>query len=840
MIEDGIQFNLPKNRSSVIKVIGVGGGGSNAVNHMTHVGVNGVDFIVCNTDAQALYHSPVPNKVQLGASLTEGLGAGADPEIGHRAAQESITEITKMLENGTKMCFVTAGMGGGTGTGAAPVIAKAARDMGILTVGIITSPFSFEGNIRATQAEVGIKAMRESVDSLIVINNDKLRQVYGDLGFRNAFSKADEVLAGAAKGIAEVITNHYTQNIDLRDAKTVLENSGSALFGTGTAEGEDRAAVAISAALDSPLLNDNHIKGAKNILLLLTSGEGKHEITIDEIGEITDHIQREAGGNANVIMGIGGQQEEGSKITCTIIATGFPTGKQVLPTDVPEVVVHTLDEKKEEPIVVARPQDKIFETPEEPAAEKQEEPEDRILMDLGDFEEEETPHFGAEKEEELPAEEASEFIAETQQDPIAETTEEEIQEEESISAEALLEEDPRAGFPQIPEEDESIFESSLQGQEFEDEQPMVHVLEWDMEDELDEEEIVAEGSSDEPQLVESETTLEEEIPEIAAETEDTVPVIHTLEDEVEEDTPVLEAQEEETEEPQGGLEVAAWDLFSQAIEPEEEEIELVIVDEVEEEPEVPVNVPEIAAEFEAPAPAPMERPQGMVEQQESTDAAFEEPMPEALEEQAPTIATSTFTLDDIEGDGFALNLEEIEASERPAPQEREAAATETSYEAFDLSLSEVPGLKVKAQQDSIENSFQVPAPEFNSPEIEVEEAEEGPAMQFQVRAAEQIEAPVEEPMPGVDDMDRPISAVKAANAGDFPKKVKERISRLSSYQYQFKSAHQIDEAERIPAYMRQGLDVDMDHKSDEQPSNIGVDAEGNLRTNNSFLHDNVD
>lgn len=811
MIEDGIQFNLPKNRSSVIKVIGVGGGGSNAVNHMTHVGVNGVDFIVCNTDAQALYHSPVPNKVQLGASLTEGLGAGADPEIGHRAAQESIAEITKMLENGTKMCFVTAGMGGGTGTGAAPVIAKAARDMGILTVGIITSPFSFEGNIRATQAEVGIKAMRESVDSLIVINNDKLRQVYGDLGFRNAFSKADEVLAGAAKGIAEVITNHYTQNIDLRDAKTVLENSGSALFGTGTAEGDDRAALAISAALDSPLLNDNHIKGAKNILLLLTSGEGKHEITIDEIGEITDHIQREAGGNANVIMGIGGQQEEGSKITCTIIATGFPTGKQVLPTDVPEVVVHTLDEKKEEPIVVAQPQDKVFETPQEPAAEKQEEPGDRVLMDLGDFEEEETPYFEAEKEE------------------------------ESLSAEALLEEDPRAGFPQIPQEDESIFESSLQGQEFEDEQPMVHVLEWDMEDELDEEDIVAEDTSNEPQLVESEATLEEEITEIAAESEDTVPVIHTLEDEVEEETPVLETQEEETEELQGGLEVAAWDLFSQAIEPEEEEIELVIVDEVEEEPEAPVTVPEVAAEFEAPAPAPMERPQGMVEQQESTDAAFEEPMPETLEEQAPTLATSTFTLDDIEGDGFALNLEEIEASERPAPQEREAAATETTYEAFDLSLSEVPGLKVKAQQDSIENSFQVPAPEFNSPEIEVEEAEEeGPAMEFQVRAAEQIEAPVEEPLPGADDMDRPISAVKAANAGDFPKKVKERISRLSSYQYQFKSAHQIDEAERIPAYMRQGLDVEMDHKSDEQPSNIGVDGEGNLRTNNSFLHDNVD
>ncbi|MDB2597019.1 cell division protein FtsZ [Schleiferiaceae bacterium] len=308
MIEDGIQFNLPKNRSSVIKVIGVGGGGSNAVNHMKNVGVNGVDFIICNTDAQALYHSPVANKVQLGASLTEGLGAGADPEIGRSAAEESIQEIQNILETGTKMCFITAGMGGGTGTGAAPIIAKAAREMGILTVGIVTAPFSFEGKIRAAQAEEGVKAMRDAVDSLIVINNDKLRQVYGDLGFRNAFSKADEVLAGAAKGIAEVITNHYTQNIDLRDAKTVLENSGSALFGTGEGEGTGRAAKAVGAALDSPLLNDNHIKGAKNVLLLLTSGDGDHEVTIDEIGEITDHIQREAGGNANVIMGIGSSE----------------------------------------------------------------------------------------------------------------------------------------------------------------------------------------------------------------------------------------------------------------------------------------------------------------------------------------------------------------------------------------------------------------------------------------------------------------------------------------------------------------------------------------------------
>ncbi|MGB2353744.1 MAG: cell division protein FtsZ, partial [Schleiferiaceae bacterium] len=480
MIEDGIQFNLPKNRSSVIKVIGVGGGGSNAVNHMTRVGVNGVDFIVCNTDAQALYHSPVPNKVQLGASLTEGLGAGADPEIGLKAANESIAEITKMLENGTKMCFVTAGMGGGTGTGAAPVIAQAAKDMGILTVGIITSPFSFEGNIRAVQAEKGIAEMRDAVDSLIVINNDKLRQVYGDLGFRNAFSKADEVLAGAAKGIAEVITNHYTQNIDLRDAKTVLENSGSALFGTASAEGEDRAAMAVSAALDSPLLNDNHIKGAQNILLLLTSGEGDHEITIDEIGEITDHIQREAGGNANVIMGIGGQNEEGSKITCTIIATGFPTGKRVLPTDKPEMVVHTLDEEKQESSVIK--EETNFTAPIVNPEATPEDSQDRVVMDLGDFEE---------TQEEVQTNQVQEDIVDQQEDE----PQDEFGEDKN----------PQEGFPQIPEEDPEIFDTRLNEEAFDDEEATVHVLEWDISDEApDQEDQESDMQEEEPKLISTE------------------------------------------------------------------------------------------------------------------------------------------------------------------------------------------------------------------------------------------------------------------------------------------------------------------------------------------------
>ncbi len=763
MIEDGIQFNLPKNRSSVIKVIGVGGGGSNAVNHMTRVGVNGVDFIVCNTDAQALYHSPVPNKVQLGASLTEGLGAGADPEIGLKAANESIAEITKMLENGTKMCFVTAGMGGGTGTGAAPVIAKAAKDMGILTVGIITSPFSFEGNIRAIQAEKGIAEMRDAVDSLIVINNDKLRQVYGDLGFRNAFSKADEVLAGAAKGIAEVITNHYTQNIDLRDAKTVLENSGSALFGTASAEGEDRASIAVSAALDSPLLNDNHIKGAQNILLLLTSGEGDHEITIDEIGEITDHIQREAGGNANVIMGIGGQNEEGSKITCTIIATGFPTGKRVLPTDKPEMVVHTLDEEKQESSVIK--EETNFTAPIVNPEATHEDSQDRVVMDLGDFEE------------------------------------------------------AQEGFPQIPEEDPEIFDTRLNEEAFDDEEATVHVLEWDISDEA-------------PDQEDQESDMQEEEPKLIS-TEDAEPVIHSLEN--------SSNEEGETDSQEGGLEVSPWDLFSQAVEPEEEEIELVIIDEVEQETESPVSIPEVASEFDEPAPAPMERPQGMVEQQSQEDHALEEPINlESSDEPTGTLATSTFTLEDIEGDGFALNLEEIEASERTTTQES-TTNSETTYEAFDLSLSEVPNLRNKAQQESIDHSLTVPSPEFHESEIATEDVEEDEAsLAFEVKTVEVITAPEVEERGHEEDMDRPISAVKADNAGDFPTKVKDRISRLQAFQYQFKGSNQIEESERVPAYMRQGVDVDLEHKSEDKPSNIGVDSEGNIRTNNSFLHDNVD
>ncbi|MEX0290708.1 MAG: cell division protein FtsZ [Flavobacteriaceae bacterium] len=342
---DSIAFDLPKNQSNVIKVIGVGGGGSNAINHMFQAGINGVDFVICNTDAQALQNSPVPNKIQLGVSLTEGLGAGANPEVGEQAALESMEELKQMLDTTTKMIFITAGMGGGTGTGAAPVIAKQAKEMNVLTVGIVTMPFLFEGKNRCKQAQIGIEKLRANVDSLIVINNNKLREVYGNLGFKAGFSKADEVLATAARGIAEVITHHYTQNIDLRDAKTVLANSGTAIMGSAIASGSSRAQEAISKALDSPLLNDNKITGAKNVLLLIVSGS--QEITIDEIGEINDHIQIEAGHGANIIMGVGEDEDLGEAIAVTVIATGFNVDQQddIVNTE-SKKIIHTLEEEQ--------------------------------------------------------------------------------------------------------------------------------------------------------------------------------------------------------------------------------------------------------------------------------------------------------------------------------------------------------------------------------------------------------------------------------------------------------------------------------------------------------------
>lgn len=316
-----MQFELPKEESSIIKVIGVGGGGSNAVNHMFRLGIKGVDFIICNTDKQALEKSPVPHKIQLGNSLTKGLGAGARPEVGRDSALESIEEIKGLLTANTEMVFITAGLGGGTGTGAAPVIASIAREVGILSVGIVTIPFAFEGKKRREQAEKGLEEMKKYVDTLIVIGNDKLREIYGSLKMTEAFAHADNVLTNAAKSIAEIISLHMHVNVDFNDVKTVMQDSGVAIMGSAIASGEKRALRAVEAALVSPLLNDNDISGARHVLLNIMSGSD--DIEMDEFGEITDYIQEAAGGTAELITGYGTDPSLGDNVSVTIIATGF-------------------------------------------------------------------------------------------------------------------------------------------------------------------------------------------------------------------------------------------------------------------------------------------------------------------------------------------------------------------------------------------------------------------------------------------------------------------------------------------------------------------------------------
>jgi cell division protein FtsZ len=367
MSDSLMSFDLPQNKSSIIKVIGVGGGGGNAVNHMYHQGIKDVDFIICNTDSQALRSSEVPIKIQLGETLTQGRGAGNKPEKGKEAAVESLDKIDEILSHNTKMVFITAGMGGGTGTGAAPVIAEEAKELGILTVGIVTLPFRFEGKRRMEQAIEGLTQMREHVDSLLVINNEKLREIHGDLPLSQAFGRADNVLTVAAKGIAEIITITGSVNVDFADVNTVMSNSGVALMGSAEASGDNRAINAIEEALSSPLLNNNDIKGAKNILLNIVSGPDD-EVRMDEIGEITDYVQGAAGMTADVIWGNTLDDSLGDKIGITIIATGFDNNS------IPELATLENNDKEEHVLEI--------DVKSENVAPPQEETEDKEVVEF--------------------------------------------------------------------------------------------------------------------------------------------------------------------------------------------------------------------------------------------------------------------------------------------------------------------------------------------------------------------------------------------------------------------------------------------------------------------------
>jgi cell division protein FtsZ len=380
-----MQFELPQEENSIIKVVGVGGGGSNAVNHMFRLGIKGVDFIICNTDKQALEKSPVPNKIQLGAKSTKGLGAGSIPEVGKEAALESIDEIKAYIGTNTQMVFITAGLGGGTGTGAAPVIASVARELGVLTVGIVTIPFTFEGKKRRSQAEAGLEEMKKYVDTLLVIGNDKLREIYGNLKMSEAFAHADNVLASAARSIAEIISLHMHINVDFNDVKTVMRESGVAIMGSASASGDKRAIKAVENALSSPLLNDNEIVGARHVLLNVMSGS--EDIDMDEFGEITDYIQDAAGGTAELITGYGTDTSLGESVSVTIIATGFKT-KNATGFEAPvqqERKIVSLEDSIVEPVQEAPKEQPKAATskpaPDEPfIIKKEEQPEPEIRM----------------------------------------------------------------------------------------------------------------------------------------------------------------------------------------------------------------------------------------------------------------------------------------------------------------------------------------------------------------------------------------------------------------------------------------------------------------------------
>jgi len=394
-----MQFEIQQEPGSIIKVIGVGGGGSNAVNHMFKLGIKGVDFIVCNTDKQALEVSPVPNKIQLGLALTKGLGAGSIPEMGKNSAIETIDEIRRYLSDGTQMVFITAGLGGGTGTGAAPIIASVARELGILSVGIVTMPFVFEGKKRRMQAEQGLEEMKKYVDTLLVIGNDKLRDIYGNLKMSEAFAHADNVLTGAAKSIAEIISINLHINVDFNDVKTVMKDSGVAIMGTATASGERRAIRAVEQALNSPLLNDNNIRGARHVLLNIMSGTD--DISMDEFGEITDYIQESSGYTAELITGYGIDQSLGDNVGVTIIATGFESNKQpggFESAKQPEKIVSVLEETK--PEVVEAPVNVVIQTNIEDTIKEEEKKEDEPFLVIKNTEEVKTePTFVSTQEE---------------------------------------------------------------------------------------------------------------------------------------------------------------------------------------------------------------------------------------------------------------------------------------------------------------------------------------------------------------------------------------------------------------------------------------------------------
>jgi len=708
-----LDFDLPQNQSSSIKVIGVGGGGSNAVNYMYEKGIRGVDFVVCNTDQQALDDSPVPNKIQLGVSVTKGLGAGADPLHGKFAAEENIADVIALLESNTEMVFINAGMGGGTGTGAAPVIAKAAKEMGILTVAIVTIPFEFEGELRMSQAKEGLEELKPHVDSLIVINNNKLREIYGKLGFKSGFAKADEILATASRGIAEVITQKGYLNIDLNDVRTVLANSGTAIMGSGTASGDERALKSVKGAIESPLLDNNHIRGAKKVLLLIVSGT--EEVTFEEMGLISDFIQEQVkidgGAPADIIMGVAEDEDLGDAINVTVVATGFHEGKEVNPfTGTLVNVVHDLNDEGPSVTAINKP---ISQASTSVFTESANVEVKHVLEELVEAEIAPTP-ISTVQEEEYIAPEPTPVIAEARQQ-VSMTFEFEIEEpvvEKTISFTNSIEEVDVVAEELVSSQDEVIVEAEIEYESI------------DVNEEIEESTIGF--NIDIPE----EESLESPVVELDEK------VVFSLDEEpsIVEQDPIASVTEDTTELESGTSEKIIHTLSFE----DDEDVAFEPTNELDPEPSFTMQV----------------------------SNKIIEPVLAEMEPQLEPVAVETEVLEEYVVDSEVSEVEEstVKATTNPILSEEKTSVTLSSHS----------------------DTFQ-----------------------------EQIE------------------------------RAQKRKERLHKFNYRFRNNTVIENAEREPAYKRQGVQLnDEQHSTDEPLSRMSLSTneagEVELKSRNSFLHDNVD
>ena len=797
--DNGLKFDLPKNKSSVIKVIGIGGGGSNAVNHMQNLGIKDIDFVVCNTDSQALEFSEVQNKIQLGASLTEGLGAGANPNVGKNAANESLEDIKEILEKNTKMLFITAGMGGGTGTGAAPVIAKLSKELGLLTVAVVTMPFPFEGKDRMRAAEAGLKELKQHVDSIIVIKNEKLREVYGNLGYKKGFKMADSVLGTAVKVIAEVITKHFLANIDLQDARKVLANSGTAIMGSHSAEGDSRALGAVTGALDSPLLNDSHIHGAKNVLLLIVSGDDDHEITVDEIAEISEYIQTEAGGDTNIILGIGEDPTLNEKIGVTVIATGFDSGENktsALPSN-PSTIKIPLDAELAEEEEITPDEINPLTTPIQ-----------KTLASSNPAPTGQTDLFTAVEEAEA---ELRKEVGEEVDNNGAETLE--VLDGENENAETLYPEE----FENENNPNEIVFEvtKTIEKTASNDEEISANPI------------AVAE---DEIFETENETETEEEI-------------------ETAETTFVLEDQEEEII-PSEIVEVEA-EVVTETVEIVEVETK---VEQTEETQDVQISeiLEALGSVKESEETVVEEETVPVLESTLTEDVVVETTSVEVLESDKPEKDGLSFELD---SEDFVFTDEPVAEADEPKTKE---PIDEPVLDPLNFSISEMNEHKNGSISLS-ENGN--PTEENNITERETEEeplkhtlddlqnlekmlgvktsATSQPATKetpvdesllFKVKTVEKEVEPEEESSP----LENKI------NTASF-KRINDRAKRLNTFNYKFRN---MDTDNKEPAFKRQGIEVQNKGISNENTlSRMMVNGNGkdtNIQSSNSFLHDNVD